>query len=354
MGEVATIQARAQGERTILVALAIMIFALKVLVMSIPVSPLGREAERPAPARPPPAPSANAPVLSDAFEGEDGLVTSYAHYAPATFPLGGTSLPSNPSDTWEGDSGYFYREAHWGYSGRPADWKDRYFFRMNTRSFAIGDAAVAWRYRSAEFGEEGYPSEGPDAVDVWLRYQTQYNLYAFQFDRTDDGFQVKRKIPAIGWSGPANLVVNKGVYYTLPTDGEQPVVGAGKTLVLWKDVSDVLPASEREKPDFPNLAHDDVTPYDFKVTVKNVEGGKVRIQGFRSGALVYSATDDGRSGIAANGETQGMHLDRGYYRSVLGWQDSWGAPIARPGATGFRSDDLKIWIDDFAVTRLTD
>ncbi|MGH7896941.1 MAG: hypothetical protein ACREQQ_03260 [Candidatus Binatia bacterium] len=299
---------------------------------------------------PSPTPSSN--ILEDSFTGEDGLITSHEFYSFGEFPFGGVSLPTNPSPIWEGDSGYFYRRGNWGYSGRPRDWKDRYFFRMNTRNFAIQDAAISWRYRSARFGEDGYPSERPDAVDVWLRYQTQYNLYAFQFDRTDDGFQAKRKIPAQGWSGPSDLVANKGVYYTLPTDAEQPVFGAGKFLVTWKGVRDVLSPAERSKKNFPALAHDGTTAYDFKLTVKNVPGNKVQIQAYRGGALIYSATDDGRSGIAANGETQGTHLERRYYDGVLGWQRSWGRPITRPGASGLRADDIKFWIANLVIRRL--
>jgi hypothetical protein len=84
-------------------------------------------------------------IVADAFEAEDGLVTSHEHYTPGAFPFGGASLSSNPSPVWEGDSGFFYRQAHWGYSGRPRDWKDRYFFRMNTRNFNIQEAAISWR-----------------------------------------------------------------------------------------------------------------------------------------------------------------------------------------------------------------
>lgn len=292
-------------------------------------------------------------IVQDSFEGADGVVTSHEHYAEAQFPLGGTSSPSNPSPVWEGDSGWFFRRGNWGYSGRPSDWRDRYFFRMNTRNFAIRDAAVSWRYRSAQFGEDGYPSESADAVDVWVRYQTQYNLYAFQFDRTNDGVQAKRKIPADGWSGPKALVANKGVYYTLPTDADQPVLGAGKYLVPWRAVSDRLPAGERAKPGFPNLAHDGRTAYEFEVTVRNLPGGKVQIQAYRAGVLVYSATDDGRSAVAANGETQGLHVDRGYYETVPGWQSSWAAPITNAGATGFRADDIQFWITNFVVRGLS-
>ena len=291
-------------------------------------------------------------MLEDHFDAADGLITGHEFYEPGTFPANGTSRPTNPSPLWEGDNGHFYRSGQWGYSGTPNEWKDRYFFRMNTRNFAIGDAAVSWRYRSAEFGADGWPPEGADAVDVWVRYQTQYNLYAFQFDRTDNSIQVKRKVPAEGWKGPPDLVANKGVYYTLTTDASQPALGAGKLHVGWKDVEHLLPESERRKPAFPNLAHDAKTPYEFRVTVRNLDNGTVQIRGYRAGVLVYSATDDGRSGVAANGETQGQQLDRGLFESVTGWQPDWARPITRAGACGFRADDIQFWITDVVIREI--
>ena len=301
---------------------------------------------------PPSTPTPTSPSTgsdpADSFAGSDGLITSYRYYASAPFPRGGTSLASNPSPFWEGDSGSLSRQGGWGYSGRPIDWGNKYFYRFNTRDFAIGDATISWKYRSAPFGQDGYAVEGADAVDVWLRYQTQYDVYVFQFDRTNDCVQAKRKIPAAGWSGPSNLIANNGVYYTLPTDSAQPIFGAGAYCIAWNGVRDLLPASERNKPNFPALAHDGVTPYDFQVRVQNV-GTSVQIQGYRAGVLVYSATDDGRSGIAANGETQGVHMDRGDYNSVPGWQPSWGKPITAPGASGFRADNIKFWVRNFKV-----
>jgi len=291
-------------------------------------------------------------IVFDTFDGPDGVITSPDFYQSANYPAGGTSKSTNPSQNWEGDSGKFYRQGNWGYSGKPSEWGNRWFFRYNTRNFNIGDAAVSWQYKSAQVGEGGYPAEGSDAVDVWLRYQTQYNLYVLQFDRSNQAFIVKRKIPGEGWSGPSNLIANKGIYYSLPTDAQQPIFGAGAYQVSWNGVQSLLPSGERSKPGFPNLARDSKTIYDFKATVKNLDGGKVQIQLYRAGVLVYSATDDGKSGIAANGQTQGQHVTAGYFNSVPGWQTDWGKPITKAGASGFRSDNMQFWLNDFRVTSL--
>jgi hypothetical protein len=295
---------------------------------------------------------AGASTIQDSFDGLDGVITSPLYYLSASFPGGGTSKSTNPSELWEGDSGTFHRQGAWGYSGRPIDWANKYFFRYNTRNFNVGDATIAWQYRSGAFGQDGYAVEGSDATGVWLRYQTQYNLYVWQFDRTNSCMQLKRKVPGQNWTGPANLVSNKGVYYSLPTDSAQPIFGANQYCITWEGVRSLLPASEAAKPGFPKLAHDSVTTYDFKATVKTLPNGTVQIQGYRAGVLVYSATDDGRNGLAANGETQGVHVYRGYYNSVTGWQSAWGLPITQPGATGFRADNIPFWLDNFTVQPL--
>lgn len=292
------------------------------------------------------------PTIEDRFDGTDGIITSPLHYLSASFPLGGTSASTNPSPLWEGDSGKFHRQSGWGYSGRPIDWANKYFFRYNTRDFSIGDATVSWQYRSGAFGQDGYPVEGSDAASVWLRYQTQYDLYVLQFDRTNNCMQAKRKLPAQGWSGPSSLISNKGVYYSLQTDAAQPIFGAGQYCVTWNGVKGLLPAGEAAKPGFPNLAHDGATMYDFKASIRTLPDGRVQIQGYRAGVLVYSVTDDGRSALAANGETQGAHLDRGYYTSVAGWQSAWGRPITRTGAAGFRADNIPFWLDNLTVQPL--
>ncbi|MNF92232.1 hypothetical protein D3C84_748690 [compost metagenome] len=225
----------------------------------------------------------------------------------------------------------------WGYSGKPNEWGDRWFFRTNTRNFNIGNATITWKYKSAPFGQDGYAVESSDAVDLWLRYQTQYNLYTLQFDRTNGVVVVKRKVPATGWTGPSNLIANNGVYYTLYTDAEQPVYGAGQQAIAWAGRG------------LSNLAHDSSTVYNFQAKVTNKPGGTVQIQLWRDNVLVGSWLDNS-NGTAANGATLSSHVSAGYYNSVPGWQASWGLPITNAGASGFRADNIKFWFDDFKVT----
>ena len=103
----------------------------------------------------------------------------------------------------------------------PNAWSDRFFFRLNTQDTAR-DQVVSFNYKSAPFGQDGFPVEGGDAADIWLRYQTQYWLYVVQFDRVNNCIVAKRKVPTNDngqWGGSSSLISNKGVYYTLLTDG---------------------------------------------------------------------------------------------------------------------------------------
>jgi len=288
---------------------------------------------------PTPTPSSGPIIVQDDFNSYTNgqIITDYTTYLSTPFPNGGTSGPGNPSSLWEADTGKFVADNGWGYSGKPNEWGDRWFFRTNTRNFDIGDATINWKYRSAPYGQDGYAVESSDAVDLWLRYQTQYNLYVLQFDRTNNAVVAKRKVPATGWTGPSNLISNKGVYYSLVTDDEQPIWGAGKQAITWGGHS------------LPNLAHDSTTIYNFKAKETNKPGGTVQIQLWRDDILIASWLDN-NDGTAANGETLGYHVSKGYYNSVPDWETWWGQPITRAGASGFRADNIKFWIDDFVVT----
>jgi len=301
-------------------------------------------------------------LFRDTFTGPDGhVITDHTHYETAPYPYRGKSRLSNPSLVWEGDSGWFYWMHGWGYSGRPLDWQNPWFFRFNLRRFDLQDVAIRWSYRSADFPEDRHDSKQwgvTPAVALWVRKQSQFWTYAVKFDRIDaapeargnDRVNVQVKIPARGWKGPQWLVSNSGVYYNLPTDASQPLIGRGRLWATWNELKGALPAGESHKPGFPSLARDGDTEYQFAVRVKNLSDGRVQIQLLRSGALVYSVTDSGRSGVAMDGKTFAQHLAAGYYQ-IPGWEAKWSRPITAPGSVGFRSDNLQFWLDDLTVSR---
>lgn len=307
-------------------------------------------------------------VVFDNFESHsDGqLITDYNTYSFASFPNAGSSGSGNPSTIWECDTGWLYCDVDsqgrkWGYSGRPIDWPDKYFSRINTRNSSVADQTVSFKYKSADFGVGGYTEEGGDATDVWLRYQTQYWLYIIQFDRTNNGIVAKRKVPTNSngqWLGPSNNISNKGCYYTLKTDSQQPVHGAGNLFISWSGLTSVLNAtSDFGKPSYPNLAHDGTssggTTYDFKCTITTYDGGGlfnyVRLQLFRAGVLVGSWTDANDCISPSGGRTFQEDWDNGYFNAVTGYQAAWGFPIYTAGKSGLRADNIQYWIDDFTL-----
>jgi len=111
-------EVRIRAERIIIVLLGSLVFGIKAVAVHSaglgPTAPIDLANA---------AGASNSVVLEDDFAGDDGVITGHDFYAPAPFPSNGTSQPTNPSSLWEGDTGYFYRQDQWGYSGRPSDWK---------------------------------------------------------------------------------------------------------------------------------------------------------------------------------------------------------------------------------------
>lgn len=306
----------------------------------------------------------NQVVMQDDFAAytQGQIITDSTTYSFASFPNAGDSGPTNPSTKWEADTGRLLCDTDgngqkWGYSGRPIDWPDKFFFRANTQA-SVADAIVSFDYKSAAFGLDGYAVEGGDATDIWLRYQTQYHLYVLQFDRTNNGITCKRKVPTNDngqWTGPAGLISNKGIYYQLFTNSNQPIFGAGQQFISWAGVQSLITA-ESAKPNFPNLAHDGTssggTTYTFEARITTYDGGGafdyVQIQLFRGGVLVASFVDD-NLGTAANGQSFQSHWNAGFFNNVTGFNSAWGLPIYTAGKSGLRADNIKVWIDNFVM-----
>ena len=274
-------------------------------------------------------------VFTERFDGSAQLVDT-AQYLHGLFPLNGFSpVPG----AWQADTGWLFQSNGWGYTGRPSDYGSPAFFRAYTHFNDIADAEFTWQYRSAAFGDGVYPTNGGDAVDLWLRYQTQYNLYALQFDRNDGRIYVKRKIPY----NPGTS--NHGNYYEIPLDATSPGYRPGKRYTAWNELG-LAP-----------LLHDSYTVYTFRATAISVANG-VQFRLWRDGVLVFSAIDDGASGIryptSTTTATQQQDLASGLYNdsSVPGWQPEWGRPIRTAGSTGFRADNVQAWFDNFTVNGL--
>jgi len=146
------------------------------------------------------------------------LVTNeYGHWH-ATDPL------AVRSSVWDMTSGsLFVRDGAW-WTGPPDDVSpdprsetgtDSAVFRLTTRVQAFGDVRVAFGLRINSFTTTPRtPAQDWDGVHVFLRYQSQYQLYYASINRRDGSTAIKKKEPG----GPSN----GGTYYTLAT-GEAAV-----------------------------------------------------------------------------------------------------------------------------------
>ena len=99
-------------------------------------------------------------------------------------------------------------------------------FRLHTVRNDFADVNVSFRLSVAELGSTGRtPAADYDGVHIWLRYQSQYSLYAVSVARRDGRVVIKKKCPG----GPSN----DGTYYTLGKE----IPGAPITLLSWSAVS---------------------------------------------------------------------------------------------------------------------
>jgi hypothetical protein len=196
-------------------------------------------------------------ISADALMGPRLVTNEYAHWH-AEDPAAVRSA------TWDMTSGsLFLRDGLW-WTGRPDDvspdaWSsagnDSAVFRLTTRQ-TFRNARVSLSLRVGEFTTTARTvAEDWDGVHIFLRYQSQYQLYYASINRRDGTTAIKKKEPG----GPSN----GGTYYTLATG--LAVVPIGE----WQEVA----ASVRTQPD-----------------------GSVRISLYRGPDLLLDVIDDGRLG----------------------------------------------------------
>lgn len=134
------------------------------------------------------------------------LITSAQYYIFTNFPHAGTSSSDNPSKSWEMGTGNAFATNGWLFFGTPRGVGTSNYVRFNSQRRDYMNAGFSWLYRSGGWGgQDGYANDPAQAVDLWLRYQTEYDLYIIQFDKFGeeaDRIRAKRKVPACGWSGP--------------------------------------------------------------------------------------------------------------------------------------------------------
>jgi hypothetical protein len=155
--------------------------------------------------------------MLDTFSGPDQLLTNeYAYWNP-------DDPSAVESRRWEMTSGSLFLRDEMAWSGVPDDVEpdatssngtNSAVFRMVSRRSDIGHAEVSFDLIHHGFvSTPSTPALPTDGVHVFLRYQSEQELYYASVNRRDGLIVVKKKVP--GGSE------NEGTYYTLAT-AEQP------------------------------------------------------------------------------------------------------------------------------------
>jgi len=150
-------------------------------------------------------------LLRDSFDYPDGLVTNEWAFWNRDDPRGARIA------NWELDSGSLFARHGRGWTGIPdsrapdprsSSGNHSAVFRLDTRRRDFGDVEVSFELLDHGLSSTAAtPAVAWDGVHVWLRYQSEYQLYYASINRRDDTSVIKKKVP-----GGAS---NGGTYYEL-------------------------------------------------------------------------------------------------------------------------------------------
>ncbi len=137
-------------------------------------------------------------LFQDIFTGSDGLITNeYAHW---------NSDGINSPD-WDMTSGSLFRQTNTAWTGIPdscapdkysSSCTDSNVFRLNTKQNFSGNVKVSLALRNnSDIHDSNCNSNDTcwHGVHIWMRYQTQYDLYYVSINRADNQVVIKRKVP---------------------------------------------------------------------------------------------------------------------------------------------------------------
>ena len=201
-------------------------------------------------------------AIVDTFDGPNGLITAEGQPIP-------------PGEPWQMTSGSLFRADGTGWSGVPNDNTGSAVFRMVSveRDFDDVDASVTLRVDDLVTTGRT-PAQDYDGAHIWVRYESDRELYAVSVDRRDDTMIIKKKCP-----GGTD---NGGTYYDL----NGVVAGAPIPLGQWQNVT---------------------------VSVHDQPGGSVRITANRDG-LGMEAVDTGIGCAPLRGGGVGVRGDNAELR----------------------------------------
>ena len=124
--------------------------------------------------------------ISDDFHGRDGLIAAEKH-------------PATDGSPWEVTSGSLFRTDDTGWSGRPdaggpPPATGSAVFRMVSLERGLSDVDVSVKFRVDDLVTTARtPAEDYDGLHVWVRYESDKQLYAVSVNRRDGQMIIKKK-----------------------------------------------------------------------------------------------------------------------------------------------------------------
>lgn len=184
------------------------------------------------------APEASGPVLfEDNFDQPDGLITNdFAHWSPG-------NAQSVKSTDWEMTSGSLFARDGEAFTGVPDGCEDASptsspctasaVFRLNSARHDFGDVALSLNVINDRMvSTSRTPAVDFDGIHLWLRYQSEYELYAVSFNRRDGHIVIKKKCEGGSENGGTYYELGQGELagYPIPFGAVQHVTATARNL----------------------------------------------------------------------------------------------------------------------------
>lgn len=208
--------------------------------------------------------------IVDSFTGPNGLIAAEKH-------------PATVGSAWVVTSGSLFRDDDEGWTGRPDDGQSQgdtgsTVFRMISAQRGFADVHVTMRLRVDDLTETDRTPDQPfDGAHIWVRYESDQQLYAVSVDRRDATMIIKKKC--------AGGNENGGTYFDLSSF----VTDAPIPLGQWQQIS---------------------------VTVQDLPDGSVAISASRDGRSVEAIDGGvgcpplrGGGGVGVRGDNAELRFD---------------------------------------------
>ena len=164
--------------------------------------------------------------IADSFEGPDGLIAAEGH-------------PATDGSPWVMTSGSLFRANGSAWSGVPDSGESpgetgSAVFRMVSKDDGFADVDLGLNLRIDDLVDTARtPAQDYDGAHIWVRYQSDRQLYAVSVDRRDATMIIKKKC--------AGGDTNGGTYYDLDSSVRNAPIPFGQ----WQRVT----VSARDRPD---------------------------------------------------------------------------------------------------------